>query len=162
MLLASCYRKGDCWRFNIIEARDKQKNPVQMSSIMDIKTHLFADRTLLGTPIDVIDGESAVVRLVVTENMIVDDMGLAHGGFTFGLADYAAMLAVNDPNVVIGGASVRFTAPVKRGDIMKAVAKVVDINKSKRIVQVDITVSEETVFTGELICYVLRKHVLEP
>jgi len=162
MLLASCYRNGDCWGFNIIEAGDKQKNPVQMSSIMDIKTHLLADRTLLGTPVEVVDGESAVVKLVVTENMIVDELGLAHGGFTFGLADYAAMLAVNDPNVVIGGASVRFTAPVKRGDIMIAVAKVVDMNKSKRVVQVDVKVSDKTVFAGELTCYVLDKHVLEP
>ena len=116
---------------------DKEKNTVQMISIMDIKTHLLADKTLLGTPLDIVDGESSIVQLVVTENMIVDDMGLVHGGFTFGLADYAAMLAVNDPNVVIGGASVRFTTPVQRGDIMKAVAKVIESNRNKRVVQVE-------------------------
>ncbi len=129
---------------------------------MEIKTHLLADRTLLGTPVEIVDGESAVVQLIVTENMIVDDMGLAHGGFAFGLADYAAMLAVNDPNVVIGRASVRFTAPVQRGDIMRAEAKVVEKNKNKRVVQVEIKVDGRTVFTGELACYILEKHVLAP
>jgi acyl-coenzyme A thioesterase PaaI-like protein len=44
--------------------------------------------------------------------MAADQRGLVHGGFTFGLADYAAMVAVNDPNVVLGAAEVRFLAPV--------------------------------------------------
>jgi uncharacterized protein (TIGR00369 family) len=127
---------------------------------MEIKTHLLAHQALLGTPIEVVDGESAKVKLVVIENMIVDDHGLVHGGFTFGLADYAAMLAVNDPNVVIGGADVRFTAPVKRGDIMIADARVVERNRSKRVVQVSVNVDEKPVLTGELTCFVLEKHVL--
>jgi uncharacterized protein (TIGR00369 family) len=128
---------------------------------MEIETHLLADRTLLGTPVDVVDGESSIVQLVVTENMVVDDKGLVHGGFAFGLADYAAMLAVNDPNVVIAGANVRFTVPVQRGDIMKAVARVAEKTKNKRVVQVEVKVDDRTVFTGELVCYVLEKHVLE-
>ena len=128
--------------------------------VMEIKTHLLADRTLLGTPIELVDGKSATVQLVVTENMIVDEKGLAHGGFAFGLADYASMLAVNDPNVVIGGASVRFTAPVKRGDIMIAKAEVIEEVKNKRLVHVEVKVDDVTVLTGELTCYVLEKHVL--
>jgi uncharacterized protein (TIGR00369 family) len=128
---------------------------------MEIKTHLLAHSPLLGTPIEVVDGRSAIIQLVAIENMVVDEKGLVHGGFTFGLADYAAMLAVNDPNVVIGGANVRFTAPVKRGDIMVAEAKVVELDKSKRVVQVEIKVEEKPVLTGELVCYVLEKHVLD-
>ena len=91
---------------------------------MEIKTHHLAHQPLLGTPIEIIDGEKAVVKLVGIENMAVDDHGLVHGGFTFGLADYAAMLAVNDPNVVIVGANVSFVAPVQRGDVMIAEALV--------------------------------------
>jgi acyl-coenzyme A thioesterase PaaI-like protein len=48
--------------------------------------------------------------------MAVDDRGLVHGGFVFGLADHAAMLAVNDPNVVLGAASTRFLKPVRVGE----------------------------------------------
>ena len=127
---------------------------------MEIKTHLLAHGPLLGTPVEVVDGKSAIVKLVAIENMVVDEEGLVHGGFAFGLADYAAMLAVNDPNVVIGAANVRFTAPVKRGDIMIAEARVVDEVKRKRLIMVDVKVDNKPVLTGELTCFVLEKHVL--
>jgi len=48
--------------------------------------------------------------------MVVDDHKLVHGGFIFGAADYAAMAAVNDPNVVLGSAEVSFLKPSKSGD----------------------------------------------
>jgi len=127
---------------------------------MEIKTHLSAHGPLLGIPIEVVDGKSAVVKLVTIENMVVDKEGLIHGGFTFGLADYAAMLAVNDPNVVIGGANVRFSAPVKRGDVMIAEAKVIDEVKRKRLIEVEVKVDNIPVLTGELTCFVFDKHVL--
>ena len=128
---------------------------------MEIKTHLLAHKPTLGTPVDVVDGEYAIVKLAVIENMIVDEKGLVHGGFAFGLADYAAMLAVNDPNVVLGGADARFTAPVKRGDIMVAKAVVGEANRNKRLVHVEVKVDEKTVLTGDFNCYILEKHVLD-
>jgi len=128
---------------------------------MDIKTHHLAHQPLLGTPIEIIDGEKAVVKLVGIENMVVDNHGLVHGGFTFGLADYAAMLAVNDPNVVIGGANVSFVAPVQRGDVMIAEALVTEVRNKKRVINVVINVRDKTVFRGELTCFVLEKHVLD-
>ena len=127
---------------------------------MEIKTHLLAHGPLLGTPLEVVDGKSAIVRLVAIENMVVDVAGLVHGGFTFGLADYAAMLAVNDPNVVIGSSNVRFTAPVKRGDVMIAEAKVVEEVKRKRLIEVEVEVDNRLVLSGEITCFVLEKHVL--
>jgi len=127
---------------------------------MEIKTHLLAHSPLLGTPVEVVDGKSATVKLVAIENMVVDEEGLIHGGFTFGLADYAAMLAVNDPNVVIGGANVRFTAPVKRGDIMIAKARVIEEIKRKRVIEIKVKVDNRPVLFGELTCFVLEKHVL--
>ncbi|MCW4013840.1 MAG: MaoC/PaaZ C-terminal domain-containing protein [Candidatus Bathyarchaeota archaeon] len=128
---------------------------------MDIKTHLLAHKPLLGTPVMVVDGEKAVVQLVAIENMVVDDHGLIHGGFTFGLADYAAMLAVNDPYVVIVGANVSFVAPVMRGDVMIAEAEVAEVRNKKRVVNVVVNVDDKTVFRGELTCFVLDKHVLD-
>jgi len=127
---------------------------------MEIKTHLLAHGPLLGTPVRVVDGKYAIVNLIAIENMVVDKEGLVHGGFTFGLADYAAMLAVNDPNVVIGRANVRFIAPVKRGDMMVAEATVVEKINNKRVVSVVVKVEEKPVLNGELTCFVLEKHVL--
>jgi uncharacterized protein (TIGR00369 family) len=139
---------------------DKYDNAEMCGMFMEIKTHFLAHGPLLGSVVDLIDGESATVKLVAIENMVVDNEGLVHGGFTFGLADYAAMLAVNHPNVVLASADVRFTAPVKRGEIMIAKAKVIDINERKHIVDVKIKVSEKVVFTGKFTCFVLEKHVL--
>ena len=128
---------------------------------MEINTHRLADKTLLGIPVEIVTGKNAVVKLVATENMKVDEKGLIHGGFTFGLADYAAMLSINHPNVVIGSANVRFTAPVRCGEVMVATARVRERSRNKYIVEVEVRVNERLVFTGELVCFVLEKHVLD-
>ena len=41
-------------------------------------------------------------------------------GFIFGAADYAAMLAVNQPNVVLGAAETHFLKPSRVGDVLLA------------------------------------------
>jgi acyl-coenzyme A thioesterase PaaI-like protein len=128
---------------------------------MDIKTHKKASNILLGTPTLIDDGVKAIVELAASNEMVVDDRGLVHGGFTFGLADYAAMLAVNDPFVVLGSSSLRFLAPVRLGDLMRAVANVKKIDGKKRIVEVDVRVGETKVLSGEIVCYVLQHHVLD-
>lgn len=93
--------------------------------------------------------------------MAVDGWGLIHGGFTFGLADYAAMLAVNHPYVVLGASHVRFLAPVKVGDVMRGRAEVVEREGRRREVAVEVSVGEEKVLTGTMICHVLNGHVLD-
>jgi uncharacterized protein (TIGR00369 family) len=128
---------------------------------MDIKTHVCANREFLGTPLEVVEGKYAKVELVTKESMAVDDWGLIHGGFAFGLADYAAMLAVNDPNVVLGSAEARFTAPVKNGEKMVAEAKVEAVDRRKRIVVTEITVDDNVVFKGTFTCFVLDKHIFD-
>lgn len=45
---------------------------------------------------------------------------------TFGLADYAAMLAVNEPTVVLGKAEVRFLKPVKVGERLLARTRILE------------------------------------
>lgn len=93
---------------------------------MNIITHQGIDQTLCGVPKQVGDGASRVeLKTLVT--MTVDDSGLVHGGFIFGLADYAAMIAVNHPNVVLGAADVKFLKPVSVGDVVVASAKVEEV-----------------------------------
>lgn len=123
-------------------------------------THLEADPTLIGVPIKLAEG-SAVATLDTTQAMIVDARGLVHGGFIFGLADYAAMLAVNDPNVVLGAAKVRFTKPVMRGDHVTAHAHVVESGGRKREVHVEAKIGSAQVFEGTFTCFVLEHHVLD-
>jgi acyl-coenzyme A thioesterase PaaI-like protein len=112
-------------------------------------------------PICIDDGRVAVVELVASPEMAVDELGLVHGGFTFGLADYAAMLAVNDPYVVLGSAEVKFTAPVKVGDRMRAKAEVGRVEGKRRDVHVEVYVGDRAVLRGEMTCFVLNNHVLQ-
>ena len=56
------------------------------------------------------------MELLTNRSMAVDETGLVHGGYIFGLADYAAMIAVNHPNVVLGSSEVKFLKPVRAGE----------------------------------------------
>lgn len=127
---------------------------------MDQRTHLGISPTLVGV-IDSLAAGIATATLTATADMAADDRGLVHGSFTFGLADYAAMCAVNDPNVVLGGAATKFLAPVAVGQTMVATARVTGEKGRKRIVAVAVDVGDTTVMTGEFTCFVLDKHVLD-
>ncbi|RZO52948.1 MAG: thioesterase [Sandaracinaceae bacterium] len=123
-------------------------------------THPKISTRLCGEIVSLSDGE-ATTRFVTTEEMGTDDRGLVHGGFVFGLADHAAMLAVNDPFVVLGAAELRFTAPVKVGETVVASARVQEAQGKKRQVEVRARVGEREVLTGTLTAFVLAKHVLD-
>jgi len=128
---------------------------------MDLKTHRKAASRLVGRLVSLEEGVEAVAELETGDEMAVDEHGLVHGGFTFSLADYAAMTAVNHPNVVLGGADCRFVAPVKAGETMVARASVKGAEGRRRDVEVEVSVGEKKVFEGIFKCYVLDKHVFE-
>ena len=128
---------------------------------MEPRTHLAADPAYCGRVIELGDG-SAEVALDTTDTMVVDEKGLVHGGFVFGLADYAAMLAVNEPSVVLGSAQTRFLKPVQLGDYVVARAQTVATEGRKHEVRVEAAVGARTVFEGTFTCFVLERHVLEP
>ncbi|MEJ2086915.1 MAG: hotdog domain-containing protein [Gammaproteobacteria bacterium] len=123
-------------------------------------THLGINAGLCGEPVAMADGE-ATVRLVTTPAMGADDHGLVHGGFVFGLADYAAMLAVNHPNVVLGSAEVRFLAPVRTGATVLATARLQQRDARKHLVDVTAQVDDKEVFRGTFVAFTLDRHVLE-
>ncbi len=128
---------------------------------MGLKTHSKASPRLVGRLVSLEEGVEAVAELETGDEMAVDEHGLVHGGFTFSLADYAAMTAVNHPNVVLGGADCRFVAPVKAGETMVARASVKGVEGRRRDVEVEVSVGEKRVFEGIFKCYVLDKHVFE-
>ena len=127
---------------------------------MEPKTHLAASPTLCGRILQLGEGR-ARVELETTEAMVVDAYGLVHGGFVFGLADYAAMLAVNEPNVVLGSANARFVKPVRSGERVVAHAETTSADGRKREVRVEARVESNSVFEGTFTCFVLERHVLE-
>ena len=132
---------------------------VSLLDFMEPRTHLEINHTLVGAMRELSEGR-AVVTLTTTGVMGADSRGLVHGGFPFGLADYAAMLAVNDPNVVLGKAEIKFLAPVVVGDDIEAIATVTTTEGKKRIVEVSVTSGDTVVLSGQLTCFVLDEHVL--
>lgn len=126
---------------------------------MESKTHLAISTSLVGEVVDILPGK-ATARLKSTSEMAADEHGLLHGGFTFGLADYAAMLAVNDPYVVLGGADVRFLAAVRCGDELVATAELETQNGKKHCVRCFVESGGKRVFEGTFTCFVLDKPLL--
>jgi acyl-coenzyme A thioesterase PaaI-like protein len=127
------------------------------------RTHLAIDPRLVGTPLEVTEGSARVV-LVTLPEMAADERGLVHGGFVFGLADYAAMLAVNHPHVVLGSSEVRFLKPVAVGErlVAEAVLETSEETAGKKIrVRAVVRRGEEEVLTGSFLCFVPERHVLE-
>ena len=123
------------------------------------RTHLLISPEWVGQTVSLAEGK-AEVRLTTRPEMVADDRGLVHGGFTFGLADYAAMLAVNDPHGVLGAAEVRFLAPVTSGETLLARAEIVEGSGKKRIVKCTVS-TDRPVFEGTFSCFVLTGHVLD-
>ena len=123
-------------------------------------THLGIDAALCGSVVSV-EEASATTRFTAIQRMAADERGLVHGGFVFGLADYAAMLAVNDPNVVLGAAQSRFLAPVAVGDVVTATASVIESKGRKHIVEAVARVGDRDVFTATFTTFVLDQHVLD-
>ena len=127
---------------------------------LGVRTHLGIDRGLCGEVTARSVGQATVV-LETTAVMGADAQGLVHGGFVFGAADHAAMVAVNDPFVVLGAAEARFLAPVAVGQTVTLQAEVSQTKKRKRTVDVVGRVGDKDVFTGQFTTFVLDRHVLD-
>lgn len=127
---------------------------------MNARTHQRIDRALVGELVELGEG-AATCELETSAAMAADERGLVHGGFVFGLADYAAMLAVNDSNVVLGAAETRFIAPVEVGQRVTARAEITAAAGKKRIVEVRCQVAGAEVLAGTFTCFVLDRHVLD-
>jgi len=124
------------------------------------KTHIGINNQVCGTPLELTEGYSKVALQTKT-NMITDETGLIHGGFIFSLADYAAMLAINHPNVILGSSDVKFIKPVVKGDYLVAEAKLEKIEGKKYFVLVNVFRDLEMVFMGNFICFVPKIHILK-
>lgn len=125
-----------------------------------VQTHERINQDLNG---EIIKLEQGYVELLLTTtaDMVADDIGLIHGGFIFSSADYAAMLAVNEPNVVLVGSDCQFLSPVKFHDEVRIVARVRHKEGRKRNVHVEAFVLDIKVFEGEFKTVITERHVLK-
>jgi acyl-CoA thioesterase len=125
-----------------------------------IQTHEKINQDLCGEVIKLEQGY-VELRLTTTPEMVADEVGLIHGGFVFSAADYAAMLAVNERNVVLVASDCQFLSPVKFHDEVDFVARVRHKEGRKRNVHVEAFVLDIKVFEGEFKTVITERHVLK-
>jgi len=138
------------------EIEDYRDEPEQVL----VQTHNRINENLCGELIKIEEGY-VEVRLATLPEMLADDVGLIHGGFIFGAADYAAMLAVNERNVVLVASDCQFLSPVKLNDEVDVIARVRHKEGRKRNVHVEAFVLDIKVFEGEFKTVITEKHVLK-
>lgn len=126
---------------------------------VSINTHKAINQDLCGQ-VKSIEAGNVELELLTTSDMVADDMGLVHGGFIFSAADYVAMVAVNENNVVLASSECKFLSPVKVGDKVHFIARVRDREGCKSNVEVEGYVLDIKVFTGLFKTVITEKHVL--
>ncbi|WP_263832997.1 PaaI family thioesterase [Sulfurospirillum oryzae] len=126
----------------------------------DLKTHIKIKSTLVGNLTE-LSKNSAKVVLQTTHEMCVDEFGLIHSGFLFGSAEYAAVAAVNESNVVVIGCRSKFFAPAKVGDLVNFEAKGRFEDARKREIKVIGMINEIKVFEGIFQAVILERHILQ-
>ena len=145
----------------IVESRDDELDvEFQEENNIYLNTHESINQELCGE-IQKLELGNVEIELVTTQDMVADDMGLIHGGFIFSSADYAAMAAVNERNVVLVACECQFLSPVKLGDVVKISAKVRHKEGRKRNVEVEAFVLDVKVFTGLFKTVITERHVLK-
>ncbi|MEN8147320.1 MAG: PaaI family thioesterase [Campylobacterota bacterium] len=127
---------------------------------MTQNTHLKINTNLCGEVLKLAKGY-AKVQLKTDAEMAADEEGLIHGGFIFGAADFAAMCAVNEPNVVLTGSTCRFMAPSAKGDVIDFEATIVEQDGAKAVVEVVGHCDGRDIFTASFKTYITKEHVLK-
>jgi len=133
---------------------------VNLTETITLRTHDMINNRYSGD-LDELKEGYARVSLVTNDEMRVDSYGLVHGGFIFCAADFAAMAAVNDPNVVLSSSESNYLAPVRVGDEVVFEAKVRHKDGRKRDVHVIGSVLDIKVYEATLKTVVLESHVLK-
>jgi len=141
------------------EQNDDELGYIDRSKQIILETHTLINRYLCGE-LKKMEKGYVEVELQTEDEMAVDKLGLIHGGFIFGAADFAAMAAVNEKNVVLVATDCQFLSPVKLGDLVLFKAQLRHQEGRKRNVHVKAFVHDIKVFEGEFMTVITERHVL--
>ena len=149
----------------VVETEYTEEEESELEEYLDdeeilLNTHEKIDNDLCGR-IEKVEKGHLELSLKTIPDMLADDHGLIHGGFIFSAADYAAMAAVNERNVVLVASNTQFLSPVRLGDIVTFIATVRHKEGRKRNVHVTGHVHDIKVFDGEFKTVVTDRHVLK-
>lgn len=102
----------------------------------------------LGAAVATTPGYSRV-ELLPSSAMVSPGSEFVRGGVVFGVADHAAMLALDQPDAVLQAAEVQFVRPVKVNEVIVAEAHARMRHGKKRHVTVTVSQGTEKVLQGE-------------
>lgn len=142
-----------------IHEDDKNVLQVVNNQQESLMTHMKVNNAYSGEVVKLESGYAKIL-LETIDVMRADDLGLVHGGFIFSAADFAAMAAVNEPNVVLASSNCLFLSPVRVGDKVTFEATEHQREGRKRTVSVKGYVHEIKVFEGEFKTVITERHVL--
>jgi acyl-coenzyme A thioesterase PaaI-like protein len=145
----------------LAKERNEEEDVLQVVSNQQdsLYTHEKISNTFSGEIITLRAGYAKVL-LETIEVMRADDVGLVHGGFIFSAADFAAMAAVNESNVVLASCNCLFLSPVRVGDKVTFEATEHQKEGRKRTVSVKGYVHDIKVFEGDFKTVITERHVL--
>ncbi len=126
----------------------------------NLQTHNKIRSNLCGNIVK-LEPSYSKTTLQTTKEMAVDDLGLVHSGFVFGAADYAAAVAVNEPNIVVIGSRSKFLAPAKVDDLIEFVAYAKFEDSRKREIKVTGHINDIKVYEGLFNAVVLDQHIFK-
>ena len=135
------------------EYKDTAPNPEQL------KSSALINQSIVGFLEEIVPGE-ATVKLVCTDDMVADQKGLIHTGFMFNSANYAALLAINEPNAITIVSKANFLLPAVLDDEVIFKARAMQTESRKRVVRVDGFLRDNKIFEAEFSIVVMDRHIL--
>jgi len=141
-------------------SQDEGEHYLVIDEEVELKTHQFINKELSGHLVELAEGYAKVEFKTIKE-MTVDRMGLVHSGFISNVANFTAVAAVNEPNVVLISSECRFLSPVKVNCLLVFEGKEIHQEARKRRVHVVGKFNEIKVFEGKFVVVVLDRHVLK-
>lgn len=135
------------------EYKDTAPNPEQL------KSSALINQNIVGFLEEIAPGE-ATVKLICTDDMVADQKGLIHTGFMFNSANYAALLAINEPNAITIVSKANFLLPAVLDDEIIFKAHAMQTESRKRVVRVDGFLRDNKIFEAEFSIVVMDRHIL--
>jgi acyl-CoA thioesterase len=139
---------------------DHEFNKIEEDFREYVHTHQRLAPSAVGKIRDIKEGY-ARTEFKLHKDMAVDEHDLAFTGYIFNAANYAAMIAVNEPNVIISSAKTMFLLPIKVGEVLTFEAISKHRESKKKMIRVTATQQGVKVFEGEFATLVYDSHVLD-
>ena len=126
----------------------------------DIKTSPAIKLNLSGAA-TLIEKNHAKTKFYTNNEMTADSEGLIHTGFILSAANYAALLAINEPFCVTISARINFFGAIKLGDVVEFEAKAHFEESKKREVRVIGKTKDIKIFEGTFQLVTLEEHIFQ-